>query len=51
VAVFDEWFVERKTGLAGSYTAAKLKMLAANGKVMPTDLIRQGADGKGTLAS
>jgi hypothetical protein len=47
----DEWFIERKTGLAGPYADAKLRALAAQGKIAPTDVIRKGANGKPLSAS
>lgn len=46
-----EWFVERKTGVSGPYTAAKLKALAEQGRVSPTDFIRRGIDGTAVPAS
>lgn len=46
-----EWFIERKTGVAGPYTAAKLQALAQRGEVTPDDFIRQGMDGRPVPAS
>jgi hypothetical protein len=47
----DEWYVERKTRISGPYTGTKLKALATEGRVSPSDLIRKGADGKPVAAS
>jgi hypothetical protein len=46
-----EWFVQRKTGVSGPYTAAQLKTLAEEGKVTASDLIRKGMDGNPVPAS
>ncbi|MBI2827517.1 MAG: DUF4339 domain-containing protein [Planctomycetia bacterium] len=40
-----EWFVRRGDKQAGPFSGTKLKELAAAGKVLPTDELRQGADG------
>ena len=40
-----EWFVQRQGELAGPYTARTLRLLAAEGTLDASDLVRKGANG------
>ena len=47
----SDWYLKHGDKEYGPMDSSKLKQLAAQNKIRPTDYIRRGADGKWTLAS